>query len=59
MAVSLMWEGIDNGISSLPIEIGQLGTNIATEKFNILIFIYLFLQNIIIWDGLPVDNVDP
>ena len=57
LAVPLMREGIDDVIPSFPIENGKLWTTLTREIFKILM--YFFLQNIIIWDGLSFNNVNP
>ena len=55
MAAPLMWEGIDDVITSFYIEYGTLRTAITREIFKILI--YFLLQIIIILDGLSFSNV--
>ena len=55
MAAPLMWEGIDDVITSFYIEYGTLRTAITREIFKILI--YFLLQIIIIHDGLSFSNV--
>ena len=57
MAAPLMWEGIDDVITSFYIEYGTLRTAITREIFKILI--YFLLQSIIIRDGLSFSNVYP
>ena len=55
MAAPMMWEGIDDVITSFYIEYGTLRTAITREIFKI--FIHFFLQIIIILGGLSFSNV--
>ena len=55
LAAPLMWEGIDDVITSFYIEYGTLRTAITREILKILI--YFLLQIIIILDGLSFSNV--
>ena len=55
MAAPLMWEGIDDVITSFYIEYGTLRIAITREIFKILI--HFLLQSIIISDGVSFSNV--
>ena len=57
MAAPLLWEGIDDAITSSHIEYGTLKTAITREILKFLI--YFLLPSIIIPDGLSVSKVYP